>query len=298
MSANSNRIWKKTLAITFILLILILPGVPVGAKNQKIQSTIIVEKVTKEIIRFIETIPITIDDPIFPEDATYIVSVYAVKTRGGVVLIDSGDDEYAEDLYEAVSSTVKGKIKAVYLTHYHSDHAGGGAYFQSKGIPVYAPQEEAFEISIGANLPQTHSDFTYEGYEVNGTYGNVKLNPGFRIIPAPGHTEGAVHIEVTKRKNSYLFTADTIMPMGIPNFGDPEFTFEINLLTAYQNYLAEMGSYGTFWTDQKNTLLNIQSEIAEYTLVLTGHTPVLSGFEATEYVISTLYWLEKVPVLF
>jgi len=91
--------------------------------------------------------------------------VYGVKIGNGVVLIDAGDDSLAEELYQAVTQTLNKPIIAIYLTHYHADHAGAGAFFQELGIPVYAPMEDAMFIMIGANLqPGSPDEFTYAGY--------------------------------------------------------------------------------------------------------------------------------------
>lgn len=293
---------RKILLITFIVAVLVLPVIPVGAKKCPLPSSITVEKISSKITRFKEKIPLELPDsplsnPPLPEDAFYTVSVYAVKVRGGIVLIDCGDEELATDLYEAVSIIFSQPITAVYVTHYHADHAGAGSYFQTLGIPVYAPEAEAGAILLGAAVqPGIPDAFTYEGYTPNGYYEAVELERGFKIVLAPGHTPGAVHVEYTKGSKSYLFTADTLLPMGSFNPFDPDFTYELSFQTAYQNYELELLGYGTAWTDQLNTLNGMLDDISSYELVLTGHTPILTAEEASNYITYTMGVFPPIPI--
>jgi len=289
---------RRLLLITFIISVLVLPVVPVGAKKSGF-SNITVERINSKITRFEETIPLNIPDPRIPDGASYKVSVYGVKVRGGVVLIDCGDDTLAEELYRTISCIYRRKrIKAVYLTHYHADHAGAGLYFQQKGIPVYAPEAEAMFIQMGANLQTGIPDeFTYEGYTPDGYYEYIDLEKGFETIPAPGHTFGAVHIEYNKGRGSYLFTADTILSMETFDPVDPEYTYELTLQTAIQNYDLEVNGVGPFWTMQLQTLNEMLETVDDYDLVLTGHTPVLDDDEASTYISSTIETLGYFPYL-
>lgn len=289
---------SRVLLLTIIITSLILPILPVEAKKCPIPSTITVEKINGRITKFEETIPLDIPGMGLPEDAYYRVSVYAVKVRRGVVLIDCGDEALASDLYQAVSATFRRPIKAVYLTHYHADHAGGGEYFQSMGIPVYAPQAEGFFIQLGAQLGGVPDAFTYTGYTPDGYYENIDLYSEFDVIPAPGHTSGNVHIEYCKGRRSYLFTADTILPMMEDDDPSPlDFTFELNFQTAVQNYEAEVAEFGTFWTDQQATLTTMIPEIESYRLVLTGHAGVLGSDNSLGFVIYTLGTLAAIPTV-
>lgn len=290
---------KKTLLITFIIAVLALPVMPVGATKNQLPSNITVERISSKITRFEETIPLNIPDPRIPEGATYQVSVYGVKVRGGIVLIDCGDDTLAEDLYQAVSMIYSQPIKAVYVTHYHADHAGAGSYFQSMGIPVYAPEEEFEEIQIGAKVQpgMIPDEFTYEGYLPDGDYGEVELERGFEIISAPGHTLGAVHIEYSKGNKNYLFTSDTILPIGTFDPVDPDYTYELTFQTAYQNYQLETMELDPLWSLQLDTLNGMLGEVDDYDLVLNGHTPVLNAEEASVYVLSTIGILNYFPFI-
>ncbi len=289
---------SRLLLLTIIITSLVLPILPVEAKKCPIPSTISVEKINGRITKFEETIPLDVPEMGIPSGAYYRVSVYAVKVRRGVVLIDCGDDALASDLYQAVSATFRRPIRAVYLTHYHADHAGGGEYFQSMGIPVYAPQAEGGFIQLGAQLGGLPDAFTYSGYTPDGYYEDIDLYRGFEVIPAPGHTSGAVHIEYNKGRRSFLFTADTILPMMEDDDPSPlDFTFELNFQTAVQNYEAEVAGYGTFWTDQQATLTSMMTDIECYRLVLTGHAGVLDSDDSLGYLMYTLGTLAVIPTL-
>jgi|GEM_PF-1891095 glyoxylase-like metal-dependent hydrolase (beta-lactamase superfamily II) len=290
-----NKSKRRILLITFIVAILVLPVVPVGAKKQAISSSIRIEKITSKITRFEETIPLNIPGQMLPPGAYYTASVYAVKVKGGIVLIDCGDETLADDLYKAVSKTYERPIKAVYLTHYHADHAGGGKYFQDIGIPVYGPAGDAGPIYLGAdftiinpNLPPIPEEFTYEGYVIDGTLEYTELEREFEIIQAPGHTPGAVHIKYTKGNKDYLFTADTILPMMADGQSQLDMTAVLTIGTAYENYLNE--NPGTFepWSDQLTTLNGMLADISDYELVLTGHTPELNSIDVSTYIGYTI----------
>lgn len=287
---------RKMILLTVIITLLVLPVTSVEAAKCPTPSTISVQKVKGKITRFEETITLNIPEFGLPPGAYYRTSVYAVKVKGGVVLIDCGDDTLAEDLYQAVSNKFKKPIKAVYVTHYHADHAGGGSYFQSLGIPVYAPLAEAGPIQLGANVgPGLPDEFTYQGYTPDGYYEHIELLDGFEVIPAPGHTPGAVHIEYEKGNNEYLFTADTILPMAEDDESLLDFTFELSFQTAVQNYELEDAGYGTFWSDQQDTLYELLDEADEYKRVLTGHTPTLRRKKITAYIMHTIGILEMIP---
>ncbi len=287
---QSNR---KILLITFIVAILVLPLVPVGAKKTPIPSSITVERISSKITRFEEKIPLDIPG-LTPPDAYYRASVYAVKVEGGIVLIDSGDEALAEDLYEAVTGTLSQPIVAIYLTHYHADHAGGGSYFQSMDIPVYSPMAEAWAIQLGANVQSGIPDaFTYPEYTPDEFYENIELERGFEIKPASGHTFGAVHIKFTKGNKNYLFTADTILPMASEDQSPLDFTSNLSIQTAHQNYGYKDAGPIDLWTTQLNTLYGMMSDIGSYEMVLTGHTPILDSENSIWYLGYTISILES-----
>lgn len=279
--------YSKIMLSIIIIVSMIIPALSVSAKKYDETGSIPAYPVTKKVIRFEETIPLSEGVTGFP-GAFYKVNIYGVDVGNGVILIDCGDDDLAPELYKSVTKAFNKPILAVYLTHYHSDHAGGGLYFQSRGIPVYAPESEAGPIWLGANVMENiPSDFTYTGYMVDYTYETSELYPRFEIIPEPGHTYGAVAIEYRHGNRMYLFTMDTILPMQ-DNPEDLDLTYEITFNSAYQTYLS-----APYLTDmQIGTLYGMLDTIGGYDYVLTGHifTPMdaATAYGYIQYTIGTL----------
>lgn len=116
-------------------------------------------------------------------------------------------------------------------------------------------------------------------------------------MPEIGHTAGTISIQYDKDDHSYLFSADTILPMFTDNTNQLDLTYDLTVGTAYQNYgLTRMG-YGTFWYDQLDTLYSMLGSVRNYDLVLTGHTPVLDSTQATNYIGYTIRTLEYFPYI-
>ncbi|MCW4012354.1 MAG: MBL fold metallo-hydrolase [Candidatus Bathyarchaeota archaeon] len=292
-----KRTHTKLLLTIIISSFLITPILSVSAKQYDEQGAIPSYQVTKKVMRFEETIPLSEEVTGYP-GLSYRVNIYGVDVGNGVILIDSGDDEQAAELYNSVTNAFNKPILAVYLTHYHSDHAGGGSYFQSQGIPVYAPDSELMSIYAGANIgPDIPEDFTYEGYMPDYGYEGSELYPRFVVIQEPGHTMGAVSIEYRHGNRMYLFTADTIMPMQSDNTGFTDMTFEITYNTALGNYYNSVPGYDLYGT-QITTLTSMLETVGGYDYVLTGHINPMDSTTALGYIQYTIGTLLYFPVLY
>jgi len=296
---KQNRI-KNTVFIMLIAVILLVPTTSVGAKEFKKNDSIVEDRISEDVIRFEETISLDLPPEYgtVPVGAYYRVNVYGVDVGDGVVLIDCGDEALAKELYKSVHKAFKKPILAVYLTHYHADHAGGGSYFQSKGVQVYSPMAEMYFISAGANVggAPIPDQFTYAGYTPDYSYEYGVLEAGFTVVPEPGHTMGEVSIAYTSGDASYLFSSDTILPMMTDDVDDLDMTFEITFNTAYQNYLNSNPFYDLYGT-QLATLGGMMPTVAAYDYALTGHISPLDGYTAAYYVGYTIGTLEYFPYL-
>ncbi len=288
-----KRLLTKLILSMIIITMLIVPTLSASAKKYREDGSIPAYPVTDKVIRFEETIPLSEDAVGYP-GFSYRVNVYGVDVGKGVILIDSGDDDLASELYKSVTKSFNKPIIAVYLTHYHADHAGGGAYLQSMGIPVYAPVDEMYFIMQGANLqPGTPIDFTYTGYVPDYTYEESDLYNRFEVIPEPGHTMGAVSIEYRHGNTMYLFTADTILPMTMDDVNELDMTSELTIGTAYNNYL-----YANYlYTTQLNTLNGMLYTVSDYDYVLTGHINPMSSEMANGYIQYTIGTLLYFPYI-
>ena len=79
-------------------------------------------------------------------------NVFLVDTGEGYILIDAGVGLAPEQIAQCMAGQGLNPkdIKAILLTHYHGDHAGGAQYWQQvSGCKVYAPAKEAEAIRTG-----------------------------------------------------------------------------------------------------------------------------------------------------
>jgi len=300
MRKMQKRKYTKLILTIIIVSMLITPVLSASAKKYDESSTVPAYPITKKVIRFEERLTLNFTEwggMSLPEGAYYTVNVYGVDVGKGVILIDSGDDDLAPELYKSVTAAFNKPILAVYLTHYHSDHAGGGLYFQTMGIPVYAPASEMGFIYAGANpfgepLPP---DFTYDGYMPDYSYEESELYPRFEIIPDAGHTMGQVAIQYRHGHTMYLFSAYTILPM--PD--DPynlDITDMVTMMTAVQNYQNSVPEYDLYGT-QLATLNGLLETVGCYDYVLTGHIDPMDSTTALGYIQYTIEVLESFPYL-
>ena len=149
-----------------------------------------------------------------PEGAYYKVNIYGIDIGDGIVLIDCGDEDYVKNLYKSVRKAFKKPVIAVYLTHGHADHAGGGAYFQRKGVPVYSHSYEVPLIESGAYDPSVPDQFTYTGFTPDYLYAYAEEEEGFTIEYTPGHTMGSSSLIV---EGKYAFVGDLLSTGGKPH---------------------------------------------------------------------------------
>jgi len=300
MRKMQKRMYTKLMLTIIIVSLLSTPVLSASAKKYDKPGAIPAYHITKKVIRFEEQLTLSFTEwggMSLPEGAYYTVNVYGVDVGNGVILIDSGDDDLASELYKSVTAAFNKPILAVYLTHYHSDHAGGGQYFKSIGIPVYAPASEMGLILAGANplsepLPP---DFTYEGYMPDYSYEESELYPRFEILPDAGHTMGQVAIQYRHGHTRYLFSADTILPM--PD--DPynlDITDMVTMITAVQNYQNSVPEYDLYGT-QLATLNGLLEIVGGYDYVLTGHNDPMDSATALGYIQYTIGVLESFPYL-
>jgi N-acyl homoserine lactone hydrolase len=112
------------------------------------------------------------------------------------------------------------QIKAIYLTHFHSDHADGLYHFP--GARIYASRE-AYDVTMSSkgegsgylkkNLPEWFRPETFDfedGQE--GVFGRSKalLADGSLVaVPLSGHSAGHTGYIVKTENNRYVFSGDT-----------------------------------------------------------------------------------------
>ncbi len=142
--------------------------------------------------------------------------VYAIRDRYvNMYLIRDGNDFIAIDAGikpGTIRSQMKkldvdpDRVKAVFLTHTDSDHAGGVSLFKNAVVYLHEDEEQMINGETGRvmwignkiNVP----DYRLLDDRVMRT-GGLKIDP----VPTPGHTTGLTCYRVNDR---YLFTGDAV----------------------------------------------------------------------------------------
>ena len=294
-----KRQYSKLLISMIIISTLIAPTLSVSAKQFKKNDSIDEYQISDQVIRFEETIPLNIPPEYgmeIPEGSYYKVNVYGVDVGPGIILIDSGDETLAKELYKSVKKAFKEPILAVYLTHGHADHAEGGLYFQEKGIPVYAYSYEAPIIMSGAYDPENPvpEEFTYTGYTPDYYYEYAVVADGFTIEYTPGHTMGSVSIRYEGECESYLFTGDSIFEM--PGMDPLDYSFTLSWYTAYQLWqLSSIPGYPDFTGTWMMSVGYLGSVVGSVDVICPGHGEEYSSVMAPQYLGLTYLVLSSLP---
>ena len=282
-----------------VLNILLISTIPVSAKQFKKHDSIEEYVISDDLIRFEETILLNIPPEYgmeLPEGAYYKVNVYGIDVGEGVILIDCGDENYVQHLYKSVKKAFKKPVTAVYLTHGHADHAGGGTFFQKKGIPVYSHSYEVPLIEAGAYDPSylAPDQFLYTGYTPDYTYEYAEEEEGFTIEYTPGHTMGSVSIRYDSEHGSYLFTGDTIFET--PSEDPLDFSFTLSWYTAYQLWeLSNTPGYPDFIGTWQMSISYLGMIIPSVGTVCPGHGAQYPNAYAPSYLGLTSMILGALP---
>jgi glyoxylase-like metal-dependent hydrolase (beta-lactamase superfamily II) len=157
-----------------------------------------------------------------------------VRSRGKTLLLDTGVGtkptrapgamgiEQAGKLFESLAGAGvrPDEIDAVVNTHLHFDHCGGNTVFDDgKPVPAfprarYFVQKDEWHAASHTN-ERTRGTYLVENFEpledaklVEFVSGKAEVVPGVRIVPAPGHTEGHVVIELESAGQYALYVGE------------------------------------------------------------------------------------------
>ena len=195
------------------------------------------------------------------------VNAFVIDGDQGVVLIDTGlprkEDQIAKQLAEIGRSMTD--IRAILITHAHTDHAGSAAAVKAmSGAPLSAspvdapairgderpplpPMFRGFLSPIGRMLPAPPP---VEVDHMVSEHSSANLPEDLEVIDTPGHTPGHVCF-LLDRSGGVLFAGDAAVSVkgeevakGYMNRRDPEWDASIRHLAERKFSAAHFGHSG------------------------------------------------------
>jgi len=200
---------------------------------------------------------------------TDLGNVFVVEHEG-LVLVDAGAGKKTDKVLGAIRDAGHSPtdVRAIYVTHYHSDHVGGLATLaEVTKATVFAPAGEAEIIRTGAATPpKTTRGLMGKIFASMGTAagqapapvheevtGGSTLADGTQVISTRGHTIDHV-VFVMPLQGGALFTGDAVLNFTTPDIVPVNEDFSM----AEQSFLS-LGKY-------------------DYEMVAFGHgRPITSG---------------------
>jgi hydroxyacylglutathione hydrolase len=158
-------------------------------------------------------------------------NVYLLSGGEELALVDAGAGPGEARILENVRSLGYDlqRIRHIFLTHAHADHAGGAASLAEQlGAQVYLSElerealENADEDALGLSIARRNG-FYPEDYRLSPCKvdvvlrGDEKLRCGdleLTVIPTPGHSAGSVCFLVETEEGVALFAGDTVFARG------------------------------------------------------------------------------------
>lgn len=131
--------------------------------------------------------------PIFEDNYVFALINQANKTT---LLVDPGECESVLQFLEQEQLN----LKAILLTHHHTDHIGGAQELQKTlGAPVYAPLKNKKQIPFADHYLMEGDSLPLENFNLE-------------ILELPGHTLG--HIAYWEKNKKWLFSGDVLFGLG------------------------------------------------------------------------------------
>ncbi len=130
----------------------------------------------------------------------YEVKGYVVHDRGEAIVIDTA---YNASAMLDLLATRKLRLRAICLTHGHSDHADGiEAILKSSPVPVYLGPDDLDLLSWRPSQEVLRVPQQGETLQVGGLT--------LRFMPTPGHTPGGVCYRLEQAGEPICFVGDTL----------------------------------------------------------------------------------------
>ncbi|MFC1541243.1 MBL fold metallo-hydrolase [Candidatus Latescibacterota bacterium] len=183
--------------------------------------------------------------------------VYLIAGSEGCVMIDAGVGLEVHRIIDTIRADgiAPELVEHLFITHVHSDHAGGCAELKEKlGLKIYVPKLGAHLLRTGdeegLSLPVAKADGVYpEDYvfpkcepdmelsvDETFTFGNLNL----RVIHTPGHSTDSMCYLAEVNGKRVLFSGDVVLHEGLLLFLNcPGSTME-----GYRGSMSKLGGLG------------------------------------------------------
>jgi metallo-beta-lactamase class B len=142
-----------------------------------------------------------------PSSPVQQTTVWAVATREGIILIDSGQQGRTEAIISELQKVGldPAKVKYILLGHGHADHFAGAAYFQEHyGTKVGAAAKD-WDLMWPANPPANQGNNAVRPPQRDLVLEEGKLvklgEETVTIVEIPGHTPGSLAFTFEVREN-------------------------------------------------------------------------------------------------
>ena len=166
-------------------------------------------------------------DTILGSIGGYEVKGYIVHDRGETVIVDTA---YNADAMLETLAKRKLRLRAICLTHGHSDHADGiDAILKAHPVPVYLGPDDLDLLSWRPSQDVLHVPKEDGTLQVGG----LRL----RFMPTPGHTPGGVCYRLEQAGEPMCFVGDTLFAGSIGR-SNPAGLYQTHLASVRQRVLA------------------------------------------------------------
>ena len=228
--------------------------------------------------------------------------------KDGILLVDTGFKETAEELVSTVQALCDGEIHYVINTHLHGDHVGGNAVC-AKNATLIDGQNLDQCMSYGVVFPGNDG---LEGKNGNGfnTYYSLNFNgEEVHIIPVPGiHSEEDILVYFSS--SGVVHMGDLLLTQSFPAVGPKVkeyLVFLDKVIEVFPEDTKFIGGHGRDFTLTdvieyrhmlKETIERVRAEMEKgKTVEDMKRSKVLQGWESWGEFLSFLntdYWIESI----